>query len=134
MITVSYEGGDRLRIDVRGHAVVTDQPIEDGGEDAGPTPTELFAASLAACVMHYAQRFLRRHGLTTDGLRVSCDYAWAEGPHRVGSIDLEVDAPGLVEARRQAFIRVIEHCTVHTSITHTPAITIRVAGSRSAAA
>lgn len=134
MITVSYEGGDRLRIDVRGHAVVADQPIEDGGEDGGPTPTELFVASLAACVMHYAQRFLRRHGLPTDGLRVSCDYALAEGPHRVGSIDIEVDAPGLVEARRHAFSRVIEHCTVHTTITHEPAINIRLSGPRTAAA
>lgn len=134
MITVSYEGGDRLKIDVRGHSVVADQPVEDGGEDTGPTPTELFAASLAACVMHYAQRFLRRHNLSTDGLRVTCDYAWAEGPHRVGSFDLEVDAPGLVDSKRAAFSRVIEHCTVHASITHAPAISIRMPAGRIAAA
>ena len=134
MITVTYESGDRLRIAARGHQLITDQPVEDGGADAGPTPTELFVASLAACVAHYAQRFLRRHRLSTDGLTVSCDYTWAENPHRVGEIDVEVSAPGLVDAKRAAFERVIEHCTVHNSITSGPVITMRTVERRTAAA
>ena len=134
MITVAYENGDRMRVGVRGHEVVVDQPVTEGGADAGPTPTELFVASLAACTAHYAQRFLRRHGLSTEGLRVSCDYSWAEHPHRVGSIDLVVTAPGLVEAKREAFSRVIDRCTVHTSITNAPTIHLRMSGWRTAAA
>ncbi len=134
MITVAHEGGDRLRIGVRGHEVIADQPLVDGGADSGPTPTELFVASLAACIAHYAQRFLRRHGLPTEGLRVSCDYSWASNPHRVGAIDLVVTAPGLVDAKREAFSRVIEHCTVHTSIANPPAIKIRMSEQRTAAA
>lgn len=134
MITVAYESGDRLNIGIRGHEVTTDQPVKDGGADTGPTPTELFVASLAACVGHYAQRFLRRHGMSTEGLRVSCDYSWAENPHRVGAIDLVVTAPGLVDAKREAFARVIDHCAVHTSITHAPAISVRMSELRTAAA
>lgn len=134
MITVNYETGDRLRIGVRGHQLIADQPAEDGGADSGPTPTELFVASLAACIAHYAQRFLRRHGLPTEGLSVRCDYSWAANPHRVGAIDLVVTAPGLVDSKREAFSRVIEHCTVHTSIVSPPAINIRMAAQRTAAA
>ena len=134
MITVAYETGDRLRIGVRGHEVIADQPVSDGGADAGPTPTELFVASLAACVAHYAQRFLRRHGMSTEGLVVSCDYTWAENPHRVGAIDLVVTAPSLLDAKREAFSRVIDRCTVHTSITHAPAINVRMSQPRTAAA
>lgn len=134
MIQVAYEGGDRLSIDIRGHVLTADQPVQDGGEDAGPTPTELFVASLGACVAHYAQRFLRRHGVSTDGLRVSAQYTWAENPHRVGTIRLELDAPGLPESRRAAFDRVIERCTVHNSITHAPVITIQTVSRRNAAA
>jgi hypothetical protein len=40
MIAVSYLGGDRLHIDVRGHELSADQPVEDGGGDTAPTPTE----------------------------------------------------------------------------------------------
>ncbi len=126
MIVVTLAGRDRLRIETRGHELFTDQPVEDGGDDAAPTPTELFVASLSACVGFYAERFLRRHGLSTAGLKVTTEYQWAENPHRVGQIDLVVDAPGLTDAKREAFARVVGHCTVHNSIEHPPAILLSV--------
>ena len=111
LIRATYEGGDRLVMNVRGHAIYSDQPVEDGGEDSAPTPTEMFVASLSACIAFYAERFLRRHGLSTDGLKVSSQYTWAENPHRVGEIDVVVDAPGVTAAKQEAFARVIGHCT-----------------------
>ena len=134
MITVKYADGDRLRIDIRGHELNTDQPHEDGGDDTAPTPTELFLGGLAACVAFYAERFLRRNGLSAAGLRVSCSYAWAENPHRVGDIQLLVDAPGLAPGKRVAFERVIEHCTLHNTLKKPPAIELCVSGATTAAA
>jgi putative redox protein len=133
-ITVRYLGGDRLRIETRGHEVTSDQPVDDGGEDTAPTPTELFLSGLAGCIGYYAQRFLRRHGLPAEGLAVTCNYAWAENPHRVGAIELTVDAPGLTADRRDAFSRVIEHCTVHNTLRQPPEIRIRVTTAEPAAA
>lgn len=124
-ITVTHLGRDQLRIETRGHVLFADQPIGDGGDDTAPTPTELFLAGLSACVSFYAERFLRRHHLSTVGLAVGCDYAWAENPHRVGSITLTVDAPSLQPGLRSAFTRVIEHCTVHNTLEHSPSIDIR---------
>lgn len=126
-LTATYAGGDRLRISVRGHVLFTDQPAGDGGDDTAPTPTELFIAGLAGCVGFYAERFLRRHGLPADGLSIRCGHTWAENPHRVGTITVRVDAPGLPDALRPAFERVIEHCTVHNTLVHPPAITLEVA-------
>ena len=134
MVTVRYVDGDRLRISVRGHDVYTDQPREDGGGDTAPTPTELFVAGLAACVAFYAERFLRRNQLPADGLQVTCSYSWAEGPHRVGEIRLDVEAPGLLPEKRAAFERVIERCTVHNTLEHPPAVALRVSGAQTAAA
>jgi hypothetical protein len=54
-VSVGHVGGDVYEIHVRGHHLTVDQPVETGGTDKAPTPTELFAASLAACVA-----FLRR--------------------------------------------------------------------------
>ena len=134
MIAATYAGGDRLRVDVRGHALFADQPVEDGGEDTAPTPTEMFVSSLAACVAFYAERFLRRHGLSTEGLKVTAGYRWAENPHRVGEIMLDVEAPGLTGEKREAFARVIEHCTVHNTLSVPPVVTVKVAPSEVAAA
>jgi len=55
-IWVRHLGGDRLGISVRAHELFADQPVGEGGEDSAPTPTELFLASLAACVAFYAER------------------------------------------------------------------------------
>ncbi len=134
MIRATYVAGDRLRIDVRGHELFADQLVEDGGEDTAPTPTELFVSGLAACVLFYAERFLRRHGLPTLGLSVACDYGWAEKPHRVAAIELRVTAPDIPAAKRAAFQRVIERCTVHNTLEHQPLVLIRLASSQTAAA
>ena len=134
MIEVSYLGRDRLRIEARGHELFTDQPVEDGREDTASTPTEIFVASLGACIGFYAERFLRRHGLSTDGLNVACDYRWAQNPHRVGEIDVTVDAPGLSPGKRAAFERVIESCTVHNTVMKPPDVGIRIASTQTAPA
>ncbi len=126
MVRVGHPDGDRLRIDIRGHEIWSDQPVEDGGGDTAPTPTELFLAGLASCVAFFAERFLRRHGLSTEGLAVACAYAWADNPHRVGEIELTVDAPALTTQRREAFLRVIEHCTIQNTLRQPPAVRIRV--------
>lgn len=133
MIKVNYVKGDRLQIEIRGHELFTDQPVDDGGEDTAPTPTEVFVSSLTACVAFYAERFLRRNSLSTAGLSVASDYQWAESPHRVGEIDLVVGAPGLTPEKQAAFLRVIEHCTVHNTLLHPPEIRLRLS-SREAAA
>ena len=129
-IRVAHEGGDRLQIKIRGHQLFSDQPVEDGGDDTAPTPTELFLAGLAGCVAFYGARFLRRHGLATEGLAVTCKYAWAANPTRIGEIDLSVEAPALPADRREAFSRVIEHCTVHNTLLQPPPVRIRVAPAR----
>lgn len=126
-IRVTHHGGDRLLIKTRGHELRSDQPVADGGDDTAPTPTELFLSGLAGCVAFYGARFLSRHGLATEGLVVTCNYAWAANPTRIGEIDLSVEAPGLTADRREAFSRVIEHCTVHNTLQHPPQVRIRVA-------
>jgi len=134
-ITVRPEGGDRYRIQVRGHEVVVDQPVDDGGTDTGPTPTELFVAGLASCVAFYGGRYLRRHGLSERGFGVAGSFAFAlDRPARVGEIELAVRLPdGFPAQRRAAFLSVLEHCTVHNSMVSTPRIQIQLdAGDRAA--
>ena len=133
-ITVRHLGGDRLAIGVRDHQLLTDQPVADGGDDTAPTPTELFLASLAACVAFYAERFLRRNALPMEGLAVTCDWAWARDPARVGEIELTVEAPGLTPDRREAFERVIERCPIHNTLQQAPDVRFLVTRERMGAA
>jgi putative redox protein len=47
-ITVGFAGGEQYDVDIRGHRLLADQPVDAGGADQAATPTELFVASLAA--------------------------------------------------------------------------------------
>lgn len=127
MITVTHTGGDRFAIRIRGHDLITDQPMEAGGGDEGPTPTELFVAGLAACVGFYAERFLRRHG-SDAGLSVACHFTMsADRPSRVASVELQIDvAEALSDDLRAALLRVVDHCTVHNSLRMPPTVRIEI--------
>ena len=126
-LTVQHVAGDRFEISVRDHTCSVDQPAADHGGDAGPTPTELFVASLTSCVAHYAHRYLVRHELPTDGLSVSATFSTATHPARVDTVDIVLTLPaGVPPERVDALIAVASHCTVHNSLTQPPTVDIRV--------
>jgi uncharacterized OsmC-like protein len=134
-IDVLHIEGDRFLMEMRDHALVVDQPTEAGGDDLGPTPTELFVGSLAACAAFYAERYLRRHDLPVEGLHVRARFEMWERPARVGAVRLEVALAGAIPAeRRAALLAVIEHCTVHNSIRTAPEITIGISEAAAVAA
>ncbi len=122
---VEYRTGDRFDIAIRSHRVTVDQPFDLGGEDVGPTPTELFVAGLASCVAFYARRYLRRHKLDATGLVVETSYRMGSKPARVAAVDISIQvAHEIPEQRREGLLAVASHCTVHNSITTAPEIAI----------
>jgi putative redox protein len=127
-VDVGYLDGEAYEIRVRGHRVRVDQPADLGGDDSAPTPTELFVASLAACVAFYAGRYLTRHGLRRDGLAVHTDFDMAtDRPARVAAIRVTVRVPdGFPAERRGALAAVASHCTVHNSLTTQPEVIVTV--------
>jgi uncharacterized OsmC-like protein len=129
VMEVRFVSGEAYEVAVRGHRVMVDQPVDAGGEDNAPTPTELFVASLATCVAFYAGRYLTRHGFNRDGLGVSVGFDMADDrPARVAVVRLTVRVPTDLPAERRAALQaVVSHCTVHNSLTTPPDVTIDLA-------
>jgi putative redox protein len=124
-LSVRYLDGDRFAIDVRSHVLLVDQPVDAGGTDEAPTPTELFIGGLASCVAFYARRYLARHEIPTKGLAVHARYDMGGRPNRVTSISIDITPPpGLPRERRDAFLAVGSHCTVHNTLSDPPEIDI----------
>lgn len=125
---------DSFDIHTRGHTISVDQPAP-GRVEVGPSPTELFVASIAGCAAYYAEQFLGRHGLPYEGLRVECGWAMRPtAPARVTRVNLRVIPPGAVpEYRRAELIAAVEECTVHNSLRQPRAISVELSdpdGSR----
>jgi uncharacterized OsmC-like protein len=125
-IRVVHAGGQRFDVEVRGHHLTVDQPAP-AGDDAGPTPVELFVAGLASCVVALGGRYLARHGLGADGLAVVAEHELGERPSRVTRVRLVVEPPaGLPPNRVRGLLAVASHCTVHNSLTRPPEVEITV--------
>ena len=128
-VRVEHESGDRFRLSMRQHVLHVDQPETDGGEDTAPTPTELFIASLAACVGFYVHRFLSRHGHQVDGLAVTSEVEYATRPYRVSRISLGVSGVShLPPEVQESLLSVAARCTVHNSLRQPPEVSIAVSG------
>ena len=71
---------ENLRHDVKvgSHTITADEPKSHGGDDAGPSPQELLAASLASCMAITMEMYARRKRWDLAGLRVDCEYTPAE--------------------------------------------------------
>ncbi len=116
-LSVAYQGGARYDILSDRHRIVTDQPVEDGGADAGMSPVELFVGSVASCVGYFVGQFCARHDISREGLKVDAEWTIAEAPHRVGQIQLAIRLPHRVTPElRERLLKVAHGCTVHQSI------------------
>ena len=116
-ITSVPEGGVRVTAVVRGHTVVTDQPVHAGGGDAAAMPLELLGAGLATCAALYAQQFCVTRNIAVDGLRVEVDTEHAKAPKRITRFELRVQLPAALPAEYQdAIERAVRGCPVFNTL------------------
>jgi putative redox protein len=71
-------GGYRHVVKVRHHRLHSDEDRDAGGEDTGPSPQELLAASLASCTAATMEMYAARKGWELRDVEVECEYTPAE--------------------------------------------------------
>lgn len=128
-VKVEHLGAVQFEIEARGHKVVSDQPVAEGGYDEGMTPPELLLASLGSCAAYYAADYLKRQKLATEGTRVRVTAEKVKNPGRLDNFRIEVDAPVVLTALQNAELRkAVERCLVHNTLTHPPKMEIVLEG------
>jgi putative redox protein len=65
-------------ISIRDHQLVVDEPREQGGDDEGPSPEELLAASLASCTAITIEMYAQRKNWDVGPVEVDVQYSPAE--------------------------------------------------------
>ncbi|QDQ09457.1 OsmC family protein [Streptomyces spectabilis] len=128
-VDVTHLSGQAYGVFIRDHELTVDQPFAAGGDDDGPTPVELFVSSLATCVAYYAGRYLQRHHLPYENLRVRCEFDMADDrPARVAAVRMRLVLPTrLTATERRALLAVVNHCTVHNTLRQPPDVSVAVA-------
>lgn len=117
-VTAHWEGGYRMRTEIRGLEVRADEPPMYGGDNTGPMPTELFLASLASCfgmaVVHAARK--RKIELPDVAVRVTGTY---EGL-RFARIRVEILSSHPREDLEPLLEPAISYCYVSNTLLHAP--------------
>jgi uncharacterized OsmC-like protein len=121
--TVRFIAGAAFEAESRGHKVLCDQPVDNGGADRAMTPPEYLLVSVGACVGHYALQYLKARNLPTDGLEVRVTAEKAMQPPRLGAFNIEVQSPAASDERtREGLVRASQKCLIHHTLTHPPEI------------
>ena len=109
-------GTFRHEVEIREHELLADEPEENGGEDAGPSPQELLAASLASCTAITMEMYADRKGWAVGDLEVSVNYE----PAQRGSptkFEMQVRMPKeLPEEQREKLMQIAAKCPVHRTL------------------
>jgi putative redox protein len=104
------------RVDIRHHQLTADEPADQGGDDEGPNPQELLAASLASCTAITMEMYAKRKGWDIGPVEVQCEYS----PAQRGSpteFALVLRLPSECSAEQVERLRVIAaKCPVHRTL------------------
>lgn len=130
--TARYLGDSKFEVAARGHRLICDQPIENGGSDTGMSPPELLLASLGSCAAYYAAQYLEARKLPSQDLSVKVSAEKLAQPARLSSFRIEVGAPGLDENRQAGLLRAVKACLIHNTLLGTPGIEVAVNAEESA--
>jgi putative redox protein len=114
--TATRTGTYKHVVQVRQHRLLADEQVDEGGDDAAPSPQELLAASLASCTAVTMEMYAQRKGWDIGGVEVEAGYTPAERgcPTR---FSLTLRLPSDLTEEQVERLRVIAaKCPVHRTL------------------
>jgi uncharacterized OsmC-like protein len=100
-------------------------------ESAAPglhfSPLHMLAGSLATCTLSVLLSWALQAGHDFEDLEIGLTWEYVDDPYRVGSYEMNVRWPSLPADRRDAALRVAQHCTVEHTLRVPPEIRVAVA-------
>lgn len=117
-VHVASAGGPFAQtVTIRHHAVLADETVDLGGEDRGPSPTELLLAAVGSCVAMTVKMYAGRKGWELGDVQVDVSARDEQGVYVIER-RLAYGAP-LSDEQRARLAEIAGRCPVSRRITGT---------------
>ncbi|MET3135034.1 putative redox protein [Oxalobacteraceae bacterium GrIS 1.11] len=105
-------------VHVRNHILSVDASLEEGGNDAGPSPHDLYDAALSACKALTVVWYAKRKGIALEQVETTTERDASEERKGVYRLAVTLHLSGeLSEAQRQELLSAAEKCPIHKLMT-----------------
>lgn len=102
--------------------------VEADSAEMQYSPFHMLASGLATCTYSVLASWGTHAKLPIDGLAIEVGWTFAENPHRVGSMDVDVIWPSLPAERQNAAMRAAGLCTIKKTLEQPPQVAVEVKG------
>jgi putative redox protein len=120
------------------HVLMAGEPVEAGGDDAGPGPYDYLLAALGACTSMTMRLYADRKGLAAERFSVRLSHRRVHAQDcadcetkqgNIGEITRDITIEGdIPEAARTRLMEIADRCPVHETLTHEIKIRSRLVG------
>ena len=127
---VTAKSKQNLQVDIQAgpHVLLADEPRQDGGDDAGPSPYDLLLSALAACKVMTVHLYARRKDWPVETVTVKldhekihardCEDCESDGSAKIDVITCEISFEGDLDADQiDRLTQIADRCPVHRTLT-----------------
>lgn len=108
------------------HMGLTDEPVDVGGQNKGPTPYELLIGALASCTSITLRMYINRKGWEVQRIRVRVNYSrdYREDCESCSAAEKKIDVferiitveGDLDETKKKRLLEIANKCPVHLTL------------------
>lgn len=102
----------QVDIAIRDHRLTADEPKDNGGQNKGPSPTELICAALTACTSITLKMYVDRKQWPVERIHVAVIYDTSDKKQPVFRRTIEV-VGDFDQAQRDRILAIANGCPVH---------------------
>lgn len=111
-------GQMKHQVHVREHTLVADVDAATGGEDAGPSPHDLYDSALGACKALTMLVYAKRKNIPVENIEVTIERDGSEESRGVYRLKALVAFTGdITDAQRDDLLRIAGKCPIHKLMT-----------------
>lgn len=117
-ITRDKSGAMKHRVSIREHTLITDVDIASGGEDAGPSPHDLYDSALGSCKALTLLWYAKRKQIPVDDIEVLVERDDSDVKNGIYRLKTSIAITGDVSAaQREELLNVAGKCPIHKLMT-----------------